>query len=34
LFHDATRASCLELPVIDLAAVPGTTAPVWPGIKG
>ena len=32
VFHDAARASFLELPVIDLDAVPSTAAPAWPGI--
>jgi putative CocE/NonD family hydrolase len=34
VFHEATRVSFLELPVIDLGAVPGTAAPAWPGIAG
>lgn len=32
VFHDGTRASFLELPVIDLDAASGTAAPTWPGI--
>ena len=34
VFHDATRASFLELPVIDLEATPGIAEPDWPGIAG
>jgi len=32
VFHHAARPSFLELPVIDLDATPGTSAPAWPGI--
>jgi len=34
VFHDAMRASFLELPRIDLDAVPGAATPAWPGIPG
>jgi len=34
VFHDAIRASFLELPRIDLDAVPGAAKPAWPGIPG
>jgi len=33
VFHDATRASFLQLPVVDLEAIPSTATPFWPGIK-
>lgn len=32
VFHDAVRASFLEVPVIDLDTAPGAVAPAWPGI--
>ena len=32
VFHDAVRASFLEVPVIDMDTAPGAVAPAWPGI--
>ena len=32
VFHDAVRPSFLELPRVDLDALPGTEAPAWPGL--
>jgi putative CocE/NonD family hydrolase len=33
VFHDAMRASFLELPLIGLEAVAGPAAPAWPGMS-